>query len=79
MTEVVLYTRVNCHLCDEAKAALDRVCALEPFDLKIVDVDSDAALVEKYGLEVPVVLIDGRKAAKFRIDETAFLRRLRMT
>lgn len=39
------------------------------------DVDSDPLLRDRYGHEVPVVLVDGRKAFKFRVDETR-LRRL---
>jgi hypothetical protein len=64
-------------LCDDAKAALDRVRARQPFELEIVDVDSAAELQSLYGLEVPVVLVDGKKWAKFRVDEAALERRLR--
>jgi glutaredoxin len=77
MSRLTLYTRVHCHLCDDAKAALDRVRARAPFELTIVDVDTDAALQALYGLEVPVVLVDGKKWAKFRVDEAALERRLR--
>jgi glutaredoxin len=73
---VTLYTRRGCHLCDDAKAALDRVHARMPFTLEVVDVDGDPALAEAYGLEVPVVLVDGRKHAKYRLDERAFAARL---
>ena len=66
---VTLYTRADCHLCDEAKAVLDRVAADQPFTLEIVDVDTDEGLVSQYGLEVPVVLIAGRKRFKYRVDE----------
>jgi glutaredoxin len=76
MAEVTLYTRRGCHLCDDAKAALERVRHDHPFDLAIVDVDSDPALAARYGLEVPVILVDGRKHAKYRLDERAFVRRL---
>lgn len=74
---VQLYTRKRCHLCEDAYAALGRVRTEEPFDLEVIDVDTDAALVEKYGLEVPVIVVDGKKFAKFRFDEAALLKRLR--
>jgi glutaredoxin len=65
---VTLYTRVGCHLCDDAKAVLDEVRRDRPFDLAVVDVDTDPELVRLYGLEVPVITVDGRKAFKFRVD-----------
>lgn len=74
---VELYTRVGCHLCDVAKEALERVRTEEPFELTTIDVDTDPNLVEKYGMEVPVVVVEGRKAAKFRVDEGALLKHLR--
>lgn len=72
---LTLYTRRECHLCDEAKDTLDRVRREIPFDLDVVDVDSAAALVAQYGEEVPVVLIEGRKRFKYRVEEQR-LRRL---
>lgn len=77
VAHVELYTRVHCHLCDDAKAALERVRVQAPFELSIIDVDTDPRLVELYGLEVPVVLVDGKKVAKYRVDEAALIKRLR--
>jgi glutaredoxin len=71
-----LYTREGCHLCDDAAEALERVRQIAAFELEVIDVDSDPTLVERYGMEVPVVLVDGKKVAKFRVDEAALLRRL---
>ncbi len=45
--------------------------------LEVVDVDSRAELVERYGDEVPVLLIDGRKAFKYRVEERELGRRLK--
>lgn len=66
---VTLYTRSECHLCDEAKALLDKVADDVSFALKVVDVDSDSELAALYGHEVPVVLIGGRKRFKYRVEE----------
>ena len=76
MPTVTLYTRVGCHRCDDAKAVLDAARAEASFGLEVVDVDTDPALAERYGHEVPVVLIDGRKAFKFRVDPGALRERL---
>ncbi len=74
--KVTLYTRVDCHLCDDAKAVLEDVRRERPFELTTVDVDTDPALVEAYGLEVPVILVDGRKAFKYRVDAQSLRARL---
>jgi glutaredoxin len=74
--QVVVYGRKDCHLCDEALAVVERVRREVAFELAKVDVDDDPELVARYGLEVPVVCVDGRKHAKFRVDEAAFRRRL---
>ncbi|HEY3815807.1 MAG TPA: glutaredoxin family protein [Polyangiaceae bacterium] len=68
---VTLYTRVNCCLCDVVKDLLDEVRGERPFELTVIDVDSDRELVRLYGEEVPVVLIDGRKTFKLRVAPAA--------
>lgn len=42
-----------------------------------LDVDSEPALAERYGDEVPVLLINGRKAFKYRVSETELRKRVR--
>jgi len=54
---VVLYERVDCHLCEEARVLLDEM--LGPDGYERVDVDTDDALVVRYGFRVPVVAVDG--------------------
>lgn len=73
---VTLYTRAGCHLCDIVHDVLDRVRDEKPFDLTVVDIDSDPALVAMYDTEVPVVAINGRKAFKYRVDPAALRERL---
>ena len=76
MRRLVLYTRAGCHLCDDAKEVLLRVRADAPFELAEIDVDGDPALAARYGEEVPVIVVDGHKHAKYFLDEAAFRRRL---
>lgn len=68
MVTVTLYTRARCHLCDDAHDAIVAVQREHPFALDVVDVDSDPALAALYGLEVPVVMVAGRKTFKYRVD-----------
>ncbi len=55
MLNVTLYTRKNCKLCDEVKADLAELQAQYPHRLVEVDIDTDAALLSKYGQIIPVV------------------------
>jgi len=57
MIDVILYSRDDCHLCHQAQEDLSALQSTIPHRLKIIDVDSSAALRKKYGFEVPVVEI----------------------
>ena len=74
---IVVYSRQDCCLCEEALAQIEAARASVTFSLRVVDVDEDPALAEKYGHEIPVVEIDGRKAFKYRLTTRELLRRLR--
>ena len=74
--EVVLYTRAGCHLCDEAKKVLMLLRDEFHFTFREVDIDSDEALRARYGHDIPVIFLDGRKVAKHRLDREQFRRRL---
>jgi glutaredoxin len=74
---VTIYTRPGCHLCDEAKASIQASGCGEEFTLEEVNIDNDPALHEKYQYDIPVILIDGTKAFKHRVDPREFKRKLR--
>ena len=78
MTVLTLYSRPGCHLCDEMKAVVRRVvgAAVAPVAVDEIDISTDPALEARYGLEIPVLLIDGRKAAKYRVTEGELTRML---
>ena len=69
MISMVLYSRPSCHLCDEMKAVVNRVARQMPVALAEVDITTDPELEARYGIEIPVLMIDGKKAAKYRITE----------
>ena len=73
---VTLYTRRGCHLCDDAKAVVLSAGRKVRFDYQEFDIDSDPGLRLLYGVEVPVIAIDGRKAFKYRLTEQELLRKL---
>ena len=57
MIQVILYSRKNCHLCEQALEDLNALQAVTPHELTVVDVDEDDAALRAYGLEVPVVTV----------------------
>ena len=76
MRTVTLYGRPGCHLCDDARAALERVRAVRPFRLEEIDVEADDALLLRYLERIPVVALDGEELFDFFVDEAALTARL---
>ena len=66
---VTLYSKPGCHLCDDARAVVERVCADLGEAYDEIDILSDPALQERYGEEIPVTLVDGRQHDFWRVDE----------
>ena len=73
MITLTIYSRPGCHLCDEMKAIVERVArsAPRPITIQEIDISTDPDLEARYGVEIPVLLGDGRKIAKYRITEEA--------
>jgi len=71
-----LYTRPGCHLCEEAKALIQPLLGEFSATLREVNIDDDAELTRLYGIDIPVVFIGARKAAKHRVDLVKFRRQL---
>ena len=74
---LTLYSKPGCHLCDEMKLAVDHVAARVPLTIEVIDISTEPALAAQYGLEIPVLLIDGKKAAKYRVSERELEEKLR--
>ena len=73
---VTLYGRAGCHLCDDARAALERVRADAPFELREVDIEADDALLRTYLERIPVVALDGEEVYDYHVDEADLRARL---
>lgn len=74
---VEIYSKPDCHLCDEAKVILQRVRRQRPFEMFEIDITKDQQLYDEYKEQIPVIFINGRKAFKFRVDETEFVKKLK--
>jgi uncharacterized membrane protein len=57
MIEVILYSRTDCHLCEQVRQDLETLQSDYPHRLTIIDVDRTPELQRAYGLNVPVVEI----------------------
>jgi len=68
MLTVTLYTRKDCHLCDQAKADLQSLQEKYPHRLVEIDIDTDPALRKAYLVEIPVVEV-GTYALKSPFDK----------
>ncbi len=76
MPKLILYGRRNCHLCEVAKEAVERLQSRLDFDVEERDVDDSPDWVQRFGDELPVGMIGDRKVFKFRVDEGALERAL---
>jgi glutaredoxin len=76
---LTIYSRPGCHLCDEMKAAVRRVArwVTAPITIEEIDISTDPDLEARYGLEIPVLLLDGKKVAKYRVSDEDLTRLLR--
>jgi glutaredoxin len=66
---VTLYSKPGCHLCDDARAVIERVCAEVGESYDEVSILDDPALLERYAEEIPVTLVDGKQHDFWRVDE----------
>jgi glutaredoxin len=68
---LTLYSRPGCHLCDEARAALERVRARATFSLQEVNIETDEELHRRYLERIPVVALGDEELFEFFVDEAA--------
>ena len=66
---ITIYSKPGCHLCDEMKRVVLLVSQTVPMTIEEVDISADPELDARYGLEIPVLLVDGQKTAKYRIAD----------
>ena len=77
MTEVVLYTRPGCHLCDEAREAILELRASGlGFDLHELNIERDQRLHAEYLERIPVVEVEGEIVSELVLDVHALRSRL---
>jgi hypothetical protein len=77
MKSVLLYSRRECHLCEQARA---EILALREeglrFELEEIDIESSEALHRRYLERIPVVTVDGQLVSELILDRDALRARL---
>lgn len=68
---LTLYSRRQCHLCEEMQAALGPWRGRFGFSLEVVEIDGDPALEARFGTRVPVLAEGGQEICHYFLDEQA--------
>ena len=75
---LTLLTRPDCGLCEEFLVELRALGEQLPLPgITLLDVDSDPQLARRYGLDIPVLLLDGVSVCRHRLDRAELIRLLR--
>ncbi|WGX99501.1 glutaredoxin family protein [Nocardioides sp. L-11A] len=65
---VTLYGRSGCHLCDDARAVIEAVCAELGESYEELSIDDDPELADRFANEIPVTFVDGRQHDFWRVS-----------
>jgi Glutaredoxin-like domain (DUF836) len=76
MIELILYSRMDCGLCREMEEILAREMPGFAARLDRIMIDGDPDLEHRFGQEVPVLFVNGRKAFKYRCTARELHKRL---
>ena len=74
---LTLMSRPGCGLCHEMRALLERLRRELPHELVERNIADDAALLQRYATEIPVLLLGDTEVARHRISEAELRARLR--
>ncbi|MFN0206605.1 MAG: glutaredoxin family protein [Planctomycetota bacterium] len=75
-THVRIYSRRNCSLCDAVVVLVQEFAESHSLEIEIVDIDSDANLRAEFDTEVPVVEVNDREIARYRLTRERLLEAL---
>ena len=75
--QVTVYSRTGCTCCDKAMLELYKAGRRFKLNIQVVDIDTDEALVAEYGLQIPVIAIDGKVRFKGQVNPVLLERLLK--
>ena len=70
MTTVTIYSRLGCHLCNDAENVLESLREELNFEIEVIDIDPE--LIKLYSDQVPVIHIDGIHHDFYKVDPLRF-------
>ena len=74
---LTMYTKPGCHLCERAKQVIQRCQQKTSFTFVEVDISQSEDLTERYGRDIPVILLDGCEIGRHFVRERKLLELLR--
>ncbi len=69
-----IYSRPECHLCDEMFEALKKWQNRFNFKVNIVDIDQDTSLTARFAARIPLLAVGDVEICEYHLDEEALLR-----
>ena len=76
MTLLTVYSKPDCHLCEDALEVLRRLQSELGFELAELDITTDEHLHRAYFERIPVVLLDGEELCEYFVHEAVVRERL---
>ena len=68
MRRVILYSKPGCHLCEPVEEVILAVRREREFEFEVRNIEDDPADFEKYKHAIPVVVVDGREIARYKLS-----------
>jgi glutaredoxin len=76
VAQVTVYSKPDCHLCDEAIATLQSLQGEFGFDLEELDITAEETIHRDYFDRIPVIEIDGEELCEYFVQEALVRERL---
>lgn len=68
MTELTLFSREGCHLCEDMLFALQNLSDQHRFSVKVVDIDEGRILREELNAAIPLLLLNGKVVSQYHLN-----------
>ena len=76
---VIIYSRPGCHLCEEAKQAIESARCANKYTLEEIDIESDVLLLRRYRYDIPVIMINDEEAFRHKVTPDEFREKLQQS
>lgn len=75
---VEIYGKPECHLCEVAKAHLEKLQRRWGFALREVNIAQNDELLREYGERIPLIWVEGKLVCKFCVEEEQLRQKLHL-